>query len=59
MATKSLLSLQNNDQLVSNLKRGTKALLWIEAGMIIFFWMNTVVRGGEGVKVKKWLLRTR
>ena len=26
MATKPLLSLQNNDQLVSNLKRGTKAL---------------------------------
>ena len=32
-----LLSLPSNDKLVSNLSRSTKALLWKEAGMIIFF----------------------
>ena len=30
-----------HDQLVSNLQRGTKALLWIGAGLIIFFGINT------------------
>ena len=37
MAKKPLLSLPINAQLVSNLQRITKALLWKEAGMIIFF----------------------
>ena len=32
----SLLSLPNNAQLVSNLQRSKKALLWKGAGMIIF-----------------------
>ena len=38
-----LLSLPSNAQLVSNLKRSTKALLWKGAGMIIFFgWMPII-----------------
>ena len=37
MAKKPLLSLPINAQLVSNMQRITKALLWKEAGMIIFF----------------------
>ena len=43
MAKKPLLSLPINAQLVSNLQRITKALLWKEAGMIIFFgWMPKI-----------------
>ena len=37
MAQKPLLSLPSNAQLVSNLQRSIKALLWREAGKIIFF----------------------
>ena len=40
MAQKPLLSLPSNAQLVSNLQRSIKALLWREAGKIFFFgWM--------------------
>ena len=37
---KTLLSPPSNVQLVSNLLRSTKALLWKGAGMIIFSWIN-------------------
>ena len=44
MAKKPLLSLPINAQLVSNMQRITKALLWKEAGMIIFFgWMPEII----------------
>ena len=40
MAKKPLLSLPSNAQLVSNLKRSTKAFLWKGTGDDYLFWMN-------------------
>ena len=56
MAKKPLLSLPINAQLVSNLQRITKALLWKGAGMIIVFGWMTKINFFQLTKLNKYCL---
>ena len=51
---KPLLSLPSNANLVINLKRSTKALLWKGAGVIIFFGWTTKIYFFQLLNLKKY-----